>query len=122
MKVNIGRKAIRCIQCSTIVTENANSNVSKNCKDCNKAIWSTSTRCNDCHRIYSRKVTRPSYEQLLEDKKTLNMVNIGKKYTVSDITIRKWIRRYKEEKGLKDLDLNTYREKTPSSAPVEESG
>ena len=114
--INIGRKAIRCIQCSNKIAEDANRNVSKNCLDCNTAIWSTSTRCNDCHCIYSRKVTRPSYEQLLEDKKTLNMVNIGKKYGVSDNSVRQWIKMYKEE--LKDLDLNIDREKTPSGGPL----
>ena len=118
---DINNRAIRCIQCSNKIAENANKDVSKNCLDCDKAIWNTATRCNDCYRIYSRKVVRPSYEQLLEDKKTLNMVNIGKKYKVSDATIRKWIRKYKEENELKDLIINIDREENPFG-PVEESG
>jgi hypothetical protein len=55
-------------------------------------IYNTSKRCIDCNLIYSRKNERPSYEQLLKDKETLNMVQIGKKYNVSDNTIRKWIK------------------------------
>jgi uncharacterized protein YjcR len=39
-------------------------------------------------------VERPSYEQLLEDKKEMSLVQIGKKYKVSDNCVRKWIRRY----------------------------
>ena len=109
--LNIGRKAIRCIQCSNKIAEDANRNVSKNCLDCNTVISNTAIRCNDCHKIYSRKVTRPSYEQLLEDKKTLNMVNIGKKYGVSDNSVRQWIKMYKEE--LKDLLIDTGREIIP---------
>ena len=54
-------------------------------------------RCTDCNRISSRKVTRPSYEQLLEDSKKMSMVNIGKKYGVSDNAIRKWINAYKKK-------------------------
>jgi len=111
--LNIGRKAIRCIECSNKIAEDANRNVSKNCLDCNTVISNTAIRCNDCHKIYSRKVTRPSYEQLLEDKKTLNMVNIGKKYGVTDNAVKNWMKIYKEEKELKDLVIDIDREKIP---------
>ena len=46
------------------------------------------------------------------------MVNIGKKYGVSDNTIRDWINKYKNEKELKDLIINIDREKIPSGAPL----
>ena len=45
------------------------------------------------------------------------MVNIGKKYGVSDNSVRKWIKKYKDEE-LKDLIIDIDREKTPSRAPL----
>jgi Zn finger protein HypA/HybF involved in hydrogenase expression len=68
------------------------------CIDCNKEIWNTSIRCVDCHLINSRKVIRPSYEQLLEDKMTMDMVKIGVKYGVCDKTIRKWLKNYEKNR------------------------
>jgi hypothetical protein len=63
-----------------------------NCLEiCNDAI-----RCVDCYRINSRKVQRPSYEELITDKQSMSMVEIGKKYGVSDNAIRKWIKSYEK--------------------------
>jgi hypothetical protein len=73
----IDYKAIRCINCSNKIIENANKHIS--------------------NIIHSRKVERPTYEQLIKDKESLSMVQIGKKYNVSDNTIRKWIKRYELE-------------------------
>jgi hypothetical protein len=51
------------------------------------------TNCVSCARLLSRKVKeRPSLEQLLDDVGRMNIVDIGKKYGVSDNCIRKWIR------------------------------
>ena len=47
------------------------------------------------------------------------MVKIGKKYGVSDNTIRDWINKYKNEKELKDIVIDINREKIPT-APVAE--
>jgi hypothetical protein len=90
----IDYKATRCVTCSNKIIEEANSKLTNNCIDCNKEICCTSIRCIECYNINSRKVERPSYEQLLEDKKEMNLVQIGKKYNVADNTIRKWIKRY----------------------------
>ena len=43
-----------------------------------------------------RKVERPSYEQLLLDISELGFVGTGKKYEVSDNSIRKWIKMYEK--------------------------
>jgi hypothetical protein len=43
-----------------------------------------------------RKVERPSYEQLLLDISELGFVGTGKKYEVSDNSIRKWIKMYQK--------------------------
>lgn len=93
----IDYKAIRCVTCSNKIVEKANNILLKNCIDCNKNVWSNATRCVECNIINSRKVERPTYEQLIKDKESLSMVQIGKKYNVSDNTIRKWIKRYELE-------------------------
>jgi hypothetical protein len=63
------------------------------CK-CGGSKWKTSKSCVDCSKKLQRKVERPSLEQILKDIKETNYVLTGKKYGVSDNTIRKWIRQY----------------------------
>lgn len=92
--LQIDKKAIRCINCSNKVIENANNKIMNKCIDCDINIDNKATRCTSCYQINSRKVESPTYEQLLKDKETLSMVKIGKKYNVSDNTIRKWIKKY----------------------------
>jgi hypothetical protein len=48
-------------------------------------------------RPESRKVQRPSYEQLMADVRTMSFLAIGRKYGVSDNAVRKWIRWYENE-------------------------
>lgn len=69
------------------------------CIDCDKIIYKTATRCRSCSskKHNARKVKdRPSLEQLEQDKESMSMVAVGKKYGVSDNTIRKWIKQYKK--------------------------
>ena len=75
----IVNRAIRCTSCSNKIIENANKSILK-----------------DIITIDS-KTKRPSYNQLVEDKTTLSMIQIGKKYGVSDNTIRKWLKKYQTE-------------------------
>ena len=79
--------------------EEVKNKVKYQCKDCKRFNVSEkrADRCTDCNRISSRKVIRPSYEQLLEDSKNMSIVAIGKKYGVSDNAIRKWINVYKKK-------------------------
>jgi hypothetical protein len=46
----------------------------------------------------ARKVTRPSYEQLLSELESMSFVAVGRKYGVSDNAVRKWLRRYEYER------------------------
>ncbi len=47
----------------------------------------------DCYKFSSRKVKdRPSREELIEQLKTTSYVQLGKKYGVSDNSIRKWLK------------------------------
>jgi prophage antirepressor-like protein len=69
------------------------------CIDCNVQIMQDSTRCNKCSgklRFMNSSKDRPSYEQLKEDLKISNYTKVGKKYNVSDNTIRKWIKKYEK--------------------------
>jgi hypothetical protein len=47
-------------------------------------------------QLHQRKSVRPPYEQLLLEVNEMGYVATGKKYGVSDNTIRKWIRMYKK--------------------------
>lgn len=45
-----------------------------------------------CSHLASQRVIRPSVEQIKEELKTSNFSALGRKYGVSDNTIRKWIK------------------------------
>ncbi len=65
------------------------------CK-CGNEKFRTSKICSKCRSKNNRKVKdRPSLEQLLKDIKELKYVGTGKKYGVSDNTIRNWVSDYK---------------------------
>jgi hypothetical protein len=55
----------------------------------------TQVFCSDnCYRLNSRKVERPSKEVLAEDMKVHCWVALGKKYGVSNNAVKKWARQY----------------------------
>lgn len=65
------------------------------CKDCNKEISRSSTYCTKCRGKHSRKVQRPSKEQLIKlYKRYKSLSAIGRLYNVSDKTISKWFKSY----------------------------
>jgi 5-methylcytosine-specific restriction endonuclease McrA len=67
------------------------------CIDCDKIIYKTATRCQSCSSNARNKVKdRPRLEQLEQDKESMSMVAVGKKYGVSHNAIRKWIKQYKK--------------------------
>jgi hypothetical protein len=79
--------------------------VPKVCVDCDIKVAQKSTRCNPCNYKYritndkNRKIkNRPSLEKLEEMVKKMSYVAVGKKYGVSDNSIRKWIRNMKKVK------------------------
>lgn len=65
------------------------------CVECGQECWKGSTNCLTCHNKNQRKLLRPSLEQLEQEVKELGFVGTGKKYNVSDNTIRKWLNLYK---------------------------
>lgn len=67
----------------------------KYCK-CGKKIYKKSKMCHKCNSIRSRKVERPSLEILIKEVDEFGYSKTGRKYNVSDTTIRKWIKKYKQ--------------------------
>jgi len=60
--------------------------------ECGKMIQKGSKQCVDCYKKTQRKNERPSLEILLTDIKNYGFSSTGRKYGVSDNTIRKWIK------------------------------
>lgn len=72
----------------------------KNYCKCGKEIGEKSKMCEECYYIYERKVKRPSYKQLLKDVKKLGNCGTGRKYGVSEASVRKWIKIGKKDFGI----------------------
>jgi len=66
----------------------------KNICKCGKEINKSSKKCLECSSLSQRKVERPSLETLLKEIEELGYVGTGKKYGVSDNSIRKWVKTY----------------------------
>lgn len=66
----------------------------KYCIDCGAEILHTSTRCSACKKIASRVVERPNRDELKNLIRNNSFLSIGKKFGVSDNTIRKWCNSY----------------------------
>jgi hypothetical protein len=93
---------IVCPNCNATLSTFAGKNVKKNravihyCK-CGNKMNKTSILCNTCEKINRRKVERPPYEQLQNEIKEDGYSATGRKYGVSDKTIKKWIKFYEKE-------------------------
>jgi hypothetical protein len=64
------------------------------CMDCGKKISVGSKRCKPCDektRNRKRKVIRPEKDTLLKEVQDSNFTAVGRKYKVSDNTVRKWM-------------------------------
>lgn len=64
--------------------------------NCGNLISDNSKNCLDCKINNSKKVERPEYNILIKEIEELGYVGTGKKYGVSDNSIRKWIKSYKK--------------------------
>lgn len=62
------------------------------CIGCDKTLDYGINRCKNCTSILKRIVDRPNKEFLIEEVKELGYRGTGKKYGVSDNTIRKWLK------------------------------
>jgi hypothetical protein len=60
---------------------------------CVEKIYNKSKNCKKCYDLIQRKVkNRPSIDNLVNDVKLIGYAATGRKYGVSDNTIRKWIK------------------------------
>jgi hypothetical protein len=64
------------------------------CQKCNSQTKGYSELCIKCSSFNTRKVERPSKEDLEKEILNNSMVSIGKKYGVSDNAIRNWCQSY----------------------------
>lgn len=62
------------------------------CSNCGKRLRSYKIKmCRDCYIVSIRKVKRPPKEQLIREISQLGYRGTGRKYGVSDNSIRKWL-------------------------------
>lgn len=73
--------------------ENVNSPQHK-CIYCNSPVYNKDSMCINCARLASRKVERPTREELKDLIRKNSFSSIGKKYSVTDNSIRKWCKTY----------------------------
>jgi len=100
----INNLSIKCPNCHSMTDNFCSKNAKNrkpptkfNCPHCNKEIGN-SKQCMECYKNTKKiNVNRPSLEQLEEDVQTMPYTTIGKKYNVSDNTIRTWIKNYKKD-------------------------
>ena len=69
-----------------------------NCNICNNEITKKSKTgaCQPCYKKSLRTVERPSYEILMKEINENGYLQTGKKYGVSDNSIRKWVKNYQK--------------------------
>jgi len=65
----------------------------KTCK-CGVRIKRSSVNCNRCKGVQQRRVARPEHAALIDDLKCGSYTSVGRKYGVSDNSVRKWVRQY----------------------------
>jgi 5-methylcytosine-specific restriction endonuclease McrA len=76
----------------------------KECK-CGNTIQVTSSMCIPCYKVENASNIKPPKDQLIEDLATMTWTNVGKKYGVSDNSVRKWAVGYgigKDRKKIKE--------------------
>jgi len=61
---------------------------------CNKSVFATKYCSHECASFSQRKVARPSKKDLQKQLESDSIVKIGKRYGVSDNSIRKWMKAY----------------------------
>lgn len=65
------------------------------CSQCGvNEVYKEGNICADCAHLNSRKVERPNREQLKELIRLESFVEVGKRFNVTDNTIRKWCKSY----------------------------
>ena len=76
------------------------------CKNCGKKITRGASYCPECWSLMTRKVERPSREELKHMIRTMPFTKIGENFGVADNTIRKWCDAYSLPR--KKTEINNY--------------
>lgn len=99
----ISNLRIVCPNCnSSLPTSTGKNKISSKpsrCEGCNKIITKNSKKCTKCNGLSKRIQERPSLEILENEVKEFGYKGTGKKYGVSDNTIRKWIYLHRKDKN-----------------------
>lgn len=80
------------------------------CVDCGVQISNGATRCLPCANLASRKVERPTRDQLKSEIKNNSFSSLGRKYKVTDNAIRKWCISYSLPSKTKEIKQYTEEE------------
>lgn len=66
------------------------------CKVCKRTLQAKQSRfcCADCKALADRVAIRPTKTELKKDMQTMSFLKLGKKYGVSDNSVRKWAKQY----------------------------
>lgn len=78
-----------------ILNEAISGSLKSTCEFCGNQSYGHRFCSQKCSKIATRKVERPSKDQLKLDMETLSLTKIGLKYGVSDNAVRKWAKQYK---------------------------
>lgn len=83
---------IKILDIDDVLIETIKNEKKKKYCSCGKVIKNKSRTCLECRSINNRKVERPPIEQLKKEVEKLGYRGTGKKYGVSDNSIRKWVK------------------------------
>lgn len=75
------------------------------CNKCGKEISRDATHCVECSRLISRKVDRPSREELKKLIREKPFTHIAKNFCVSDNAVKKWCLSYGLPSKKKEINL-----------------
>ena len=99
------KKNKKCLNCESLINKRnsmcrscylesreKSERVGKNrCENCNESIFGEKL-CKKCYNLSQRKVSRPNKEQLRKEVESFGFCEVGRRYGVSDNTIRKWLK------------------------------
>lgn len=91
------KQSKNCKKCVNIKVNTVRIRKKSKCLFCGNNCTFGKSRCSGCYKKQRiRKVERPEYEQLLKEIEDSNYSAVGRKYGVSDASIRKWIKYYEK--------------------------
>lgn len=76
------------------------------CRSCGKEVWRGNEYCPECAAKARRKVERPNREELKMLIRNNSFMSLGRKYGVTDNTIRKWCKA--ENLPFKSTEIKQY--------------